>query len=204
MLKILLVGKHCKREVFLKFGIPALLAAAAGAFALTKLEGIQTVYSYELFAKHLQTTPVRCLIGVLMAGFAAIDLFGLSEKWQIESKWMPLGGILSGFFGGLSGNQGAFRTMFLLKSGLQKEQLIGTGAAIGCLVDIGRISIYWTQIQGPLLVSNAPLLGTSIAAAILGTLIGNKLLKKVSLRNIEIAASILLLAIAIGLAAGLF
>ncbi len=83
--------------------------------------------------KHLRTTPIRCVIAILMAVFALIDLFGVAEEWVLDPRWMPAGGILSGFFGGLSGNQGAFRTMFLLKAGLTKEELIGTGAAIGCL-----------------------------------------------------------------------
>lgn len=41
--------------------------------------------------------------------------------------WLPLGGLLSGFFGGLSGNQGALRSAFLLKAGLSKEAFIATG-----------------------------------------------------------------------------
>ncbi len=201
--KLFLVGKYARRDVLWRFGVPALGAALAGALLLTSIESTQVVLSYEFLGRHLTTTPVRCLIGILMAGFALIDLLGLSEKWTIESRWMPAGGLLSGFFGGLSGNQGAFRTMFLLKSGLSKEELIGTGAAIGLMVDLGRLTVYWSQINGPALPSQTPLLSASIIAATLGTLVGNKLLKKVSLKKIEIAASILLLAIAAGLATGL-
>ncbi|MEZ4804275.1 MAG: hypothetical protein R2852_01970 [Bacteroidia bacterium] len=55
---------------------------------------------------------------------------------------MPIGGLISGFFGGLSGNQGALRSMFLLKSGLNKEAYIATGILIAFAVDITRLSVF--------------------------------------------------------------
>ena len=204
LFKLVLLGRHARKEVLVSFGITALIAACAGAYVLTLIDSSQLVFSYELMGKQLRTTPVRCVIAFLMAAFALMDLFGVAEKWVLDPRWMPVGGILSGFFGGLSGNQGAFRTMFLLKAGLTKEELIGTGAAIGCLVDVGRLVIYWGQINSPQLKLHLPLLAAATASAIAGTLAGNKLLKKVSLKGIEIAASMLLLAIAFGLGTGLF
>ncbi|MCC7528782.1 MAG: TSUP family transporter [Candidatus Melainabacteria bacterium] len=202
--KLFLVGKHARKDILVRFGIAALLAALAGAYILTVIDSSQVVLTYQFMGKQLKTTPVRCVIGFLMAAFALMDLFGLSEKWVIDPGWMPVGGVLSGFFGGLSGNQGAFRTMFLLKAGLTKEELIGTGAAIGCLVDLGRLTIYWSQINGPELRLQLALLTAATFSAIAGTLVGNKLLEKVSLKKIEIAASVLFLAIAFGLGTGLF
>lgn len=201
--KLFLVGRHARKDILLRFGVAALCAALAGAFLLNMIDSQQLIFSYEIGGRTLKTTPVRIVIGILMALFALMDLFGISEKWVIEPEWMPVGGLLSGFFGGLSGNQGAFRTMFLLKAGLTKEELIGTGAAIGCLVDIGRLTVYWKQISGPELSGHLALLSAATLSAIAGTLIGNKLLKKMSLKKIEIAASVLLLAIAAGLATGL-
>lgn len=201
--KLFLTGRRARKDILLRFGIAALIAACAGAASLNYLDSQQIVFNYEILGRPLSTTPLRIVIGFLMAFFALLDLFGLCEKWVIPAKWMPAGGILSGFFGGLSGNQGAFRTMFLLKAGLSKEELIGTGAAIGLLVDIGRLSIYWGQISGPQLPAQFPLLAGATASAIAGTVIGNALLKKVSLKKIEITAAILLLVIAAGLATGL-
>lgn len=201
--KLFLTGRYARKDILVRFGITALLAALLGAFLLNVIGSQQLVLHYEILGKHLKTTTLRLVIGFLMAFFSLLDLFGVSEKWVIAPRWMPVGGALSGFFGGLSGNQGAFRTMFLLRAGLSKEELIGTGAAIGVLVDVSRLAVYWRQISGPDLPTQLPLLLSSIAAAIVGTLIGNKLLKKVSLKKIEITASILLLAIAAGLSAGL-
>jgi uncharacterized protein len=57
---------------------------------------------------------------------------------------LKLGGLLSGFFGGLSGLQGAIRSAFLVKSGLSKEAYIGTAVILACLIDITRLSVYAT------------------------------------------------------------
>jgi len=46
------------------------------------------------------------------------------QQWSLDKKYLPLGGLLSGFFGGLSGHQGALRSAFLIKSGLSKESFI--------------------------------------------------------------------------------
>ena len=53
-----------------------------------------------------------------------------------------LGGLLSGFFGGLSGHQGALRSAFLAKAGLTTERFVGSNAVIGFLVDLTRIAVY--------------------------------------------------------------
>lgn len=44
--------------------------------------------------------------------------------------------LCSGFFGGLSGNQGTFRSAFLIKAGLSKEALIGTAIVVSAFVDV--------------------------------------------------------------------
>lgn len=57
------------------------------------------------------------------------------------ASWLPLGRLVSGFFGGLSGNQGAFRASFLLGVGLTKESFIATGVVPACLVDASRPAV---------------------------------------------------------------
>jgi uncharacterized protein len=50
--------------------------------------------------------------------------------------------VLSGFFGGLSGNRGALRSAFLLKLGLKKEVFIGTGVVAAVVVDMAHLLVY--------------------------------------------------------------
>lgn len=201
--KVCLVRKFARREVVVRFGIPALAAALFGAWTISMIGNLPSITAYDLLGRTCHITPIKALIGFLIALFAFAELLGLANRWVISPNWMPLGGLLSGFFGGLSGHQGAFRTMFLLKSGLTKEELIGCGAVIGLLVDAGRLTIYWNQLMVQQLQAHYALLAASIAAAIVGTIVGNRTLQKVTLKGIETAASVLLLAVAVALTAGL-
>ena len=59
------------------------------------------------------------------------------QQFAIDRKYLAVGGVLSGFFGGLSGHQGAFRSIFLLRSGLWTEAFIASNIAIAILVERG-------------------------------------------------------------------
>jgi uncharacterized membrane protein YfcA len=112
------------------------------------------------------------------------------------------GGMLSGFFGGLSGHQGALRSAFLIKCGLSKESFIATGVVIACLVDITRISVYASHFSLASAGNNV-LLFAAILSAFLGAFIGNRLMKKVTLRTIQVLVAIMLLGIALALLLGM-
>jgi len=114
-----------------------------------------------------------------------------------------LGGILSGFFGGLSGIQGAIRSAFLIKSGLSKEAYIATGVMIACLVDITRLTVYASRFASTNLHENLTLLISATLSAIAGAYLGKKLLKKVTLRNIQLLVAVMLILISIALGTGL-
>jgi hypothetical protein len=110
---------------------------------------------------------------------------------------------LSGFFGGLSGNQGALRSAFLIRAGLSKEAFIGTAVVVSTFVDFTRLSIYATRFTKAGLIDNLPLVIIATIAAIAGAYIGNKLLKKVTLHFMQILVAIMLILISLALAAGI-
>jgi len=149
-----------------------------------------------------QVTPVKLIVAILMVFFALFELVPKFEKLSFEKKYLPLGGILSGFFGGLSGHQGALRSAFLIKCGLSKESFIGTGVVIACLVDVSRISVYSSHFS---LASggNNILLLAAIVSAFLGAFIGNRLMKKVTMRTIQVIVGIMLFGIAGALGTGI-
>ena len=99
---------------------------------------------------------------------------------EFGKKSLPIGGFLSGFFGGLSGNQGALRSSFLIKHGLDKETFIATTVVISTMVDFTRLGVYSSNILQINLEDYLTLGVSSILAAILGAFIGNKLLKKIT------------------------
>jgi hypothetical protein len=125
----------------------------------------------------------------------------------IPSKYLPLGGLLSGFFGGLSGNQGAFRSAFLIKSGLAKEAFVATGVVSAVIVDTVRLTVYgvsyFTSSFVTLPAEIAGLVISASLAAFLGAFFGRRLLKKVTLRTVQIIVAACMIGVGGGLAAGL-
>ena len=110
---------------------------------------------------------------------------------------MPLGGLLSGFFGGFSGHQGAIRSAFLLRLNLQKQNYIATGVAVACLVDLVRLSLYSNFAILKQSQTNYVVLIIAVVCAWLGAFVGNKLFKKTSLTLFKWLVGIFMLTIGI-------
>ncbi|MEZ4858982.1 MAG: sulfite exporter TauE/SafE family protein [Flavobacteriaceae bacterium] len=201
--KLFLVGRNANKEVLLRFGIPAVIAAFFGAWVLLNITNIQPLFSYNAFGKNLEVYPVKFMISILLIVFASIDLFPYFNRLQFGKEKLPIGGILSGFFGGLSGNQGALRSAFLIKAGLSKEAFIGTAVVVSAFVDFTRISIYATKFTKSGLIDNLPLVVCATLSAITGAYLGNKLLKKVTFRFLQVTIAVMLIVISIALGAGI-
>jgi len=99
--------------------------------------------------------------------------------------------------------QGAIRSAFLVKAGLSKEAYIGTGVVIASVIDLGRMSLYSQQIPFSDLKAQWPLILSAIGSAIIGSIIGKRLLKKITIKSIQITVAVLLLLIAAALGIGI-
>jgi hypothetical protein len=201
--KLILVGKKADKSTILRFGIPAVIAAIAGAWLLLYIPDSKPLFSYQMFDRVFDVYPVKFVISILLIIFAGMDLIPFFGKLQFGKNKLPIGGALSGFFGGLSGNQGALRSAFLIKAGLSKEAFIGTAVVVSTFVDFTRLSIYATRFTKAGLTDNLTLVVSATLAAIAGAYIGNKLLKKVTLHSMQIIVAIMLILLSITLAAGI-
>ena len=199
--KIFLVGKNADKKVLLKFGIPAVIAAFIGAWVLLNIPDTSPLFSYGLAGHHFEVYPVKFVISILLMIFAIMDLIPFFDRLQFGEDKLPLGGFLSGFFGGLSGNQGALRAAFLIKAGLSKEAFIGTAVVVSTFVDFTRLSVYSTRFLESGLFENIPIVLCATLSAIAGAYYGNILLKKVTLQSLQriVAVMLLLLSLALGL-----
>jgi uncharacterized membrane protein YfcA len=151
------------------------------------------IFSYYFFDKKIDVILVKFLISILLIIFAIIDLTPQIKDLHFDKKHLPVGGFLSGFFGGLSGNQGALRSAFLVKHGLEKSIFVSTTVAISSLVDITRLSVYSTNFLN-LNYSDFYQLGFfSVVSAVAGSFIGNRLLKKVTIEQIKKIVALLLI-----------
>ncbi len=201
--KLFLVGKNANKNILLRFGIPAVVFALLGAWILVHISELSPLFSYELFGKHMEVYPVKFIVALLLLFFATIDLIPGFNKLQFGNDKLPIGGALSGFFGGLTGNQGALRSAFLIKSGLSKEAFIGTTVVVSSFVDLTRLSVYATRFESSGLTNNLPLVISATLSAIAGAYLGNKLLKKVTLSFLQITVAIMLVLISVALGAGI-
>jgi len=200
--KIMLVGKNADRKVLIRFGVTAVIFAFIGAWLLLRIPDINPLFSYQLFGKEFVVYPVKFIISILLIIFATLDLIPRFQKLQFKKDKLPIGGALSGFFGGLSGNQGALRSAFLIKAGLSKEAFVGTAVVVSTFVDFTRLGVYATRVSSSGLYDNVALVICATLAAISGAYIGNKLLKKVTIHFLQVMVAIMLILISIALGAG--
>ena len=201
--KLFIVGKNINKEVFVRFGIPAVIGALVGSLLLFKISGNTVAYSYIFFGNIKEVSLIKFVVSLLLIVFALIDLIPFFGKLKFDNKSLPLGGALSGFFGGLTGNQGALRSAFLIKFGLEKRVFISTTVVISSLVDFTRLSVYAKNLFGINLSDYYALGVFAIFSGILGSLVGNKLLEKVTLKSIRILVAVLILLLATGLLTGI-
>ena len=202
LFKITLLFRFVNRRVLLRFGVPAIVAAVAGSALLVRLSAAEPIFHYALAGRDFSVRPVGLVIGVLMVVFAVRELADLKSDRGIHPRWLPLGGLASGFFGGLAGHQGALRSAFLMKAGLSKEAFIATGVAVAILVDLGRLSLYLPSAGE--LAHDAPLglLAAATLSAFAGAFLGRRLLHKVTLVGVYRVVGVFLIVVGLLMAAG--
>ncbi len=203
LVKLGLVGRLADRTVVRRFGLPAILASLVGARMLVTLSSREPIATYTLFGRPHDVTVIGVLVGALIAMFALWEVWPRLSRLSFPPAYLPVGGVLSGFFGGLSGHQGALRSAFLIRSGLSKEAYIGTGVMIACLVDTARLVLYGRAIGFAAVRDEWRLAGAAVAAAVVGALVGARIVPSVSMRFVRRVTTVLLLVVAVAIAAGL-
>lgn len=203
LFKLFLLGKHADKKIVLSFGIPSLLASLAGAWLLTVISQAQPLYVYSIGDHVFSITTLKLTISALLIFFALFDVIPKLASLQFDSKYMVAGGLLSGFFGGLSGNQGALRSAFLVRAGLSKEAFIASGIVIACMIDVTRLTVYSNQILNVGNEMNVPLLISATLSAFAGAYIGNKTVKKITIKTLQYVVAAMLIVFGFLLGAGI-
>ncbi|HCR85051.1 MAG TPA: hypothetical protein DIV86_00055 [Alphaproteobacteria bacterium] len=203
LFKLATLWRDVNWSVSLKFGIPALIATIPGAWLLTNLSGLPQIHNYQLFGIDAVVTAVKLAVGILLILFAFAEWFSFAKKVNISAKYLPWGGVLSGFFGGLSGHQGAFRSAFLLHAELNAQQFVATNAVIASLVDITRLLVYGLNITLLLEQVDVSLIIAATIAAFAGVMAGKMGIKKVTIGFIQKLVAIMLLLLGFLLTAGI-
>ena len=154
------------REVLFRFGLLSAAGALAGALLYTRMGG----------------TALTGILGGLLLLTALAQLSGWSARWHPRGPLVAVFGLLSGFFGGVAGNQGGLRSAALTGFGLAPVRFVATATATGVLVDLARTPVYlWSS--GPKLLPLAGPIGIATAGVLLGTLLGERMLLGLSPRR---------------------
>lgn len=202
LFKVGLVGRQADRSVVMRFGLPAIVASIAGAGALVWLSGLDPLLEYSFFGHHLQVMPVKLVVGMLLMAFSLVEFLPRFRDLSFNPRHMPLGGVVSGFFGGLSGTQGALRSAFLARANLTKEAFIGTGVVVSLMVDVSRLGLYFPAILSGGPVIHHGLLSAAVLAAFAGAWLGNRYLKKMTMQGIQLVVAVMLFLVSAGLVSG--
>jgi len=168
---------------------------------LSELEGLAT---WHLGRSTFTTTPLGLTLGTLILVFAALELHPRGHGVALPPRYLPLGGALSGFLGGLSGHQGALRSAFLVRLGLERRAYLGTSILCAVVIDVVRLGVYGPRIFGSAGLRDARasiLVGT--LAAFLGSYLGARMIGKTTMEGIRKLVGMLLVALGLALASGL-
>lgn len=203
LFKLGLVGRQADRRVVLAFGLPAIVAAFAGAWLLLRLADLPPLFEYNLMGRPIGVLPAKFVVGLLLLIFTLFELVPRLSSITFGPRLLPIGGLLSGFFGGVSGMQGALRSAFLIRAGLSKEAFIGTGVVIAVLIDISRLGVYVPNLIAHHAELDYPVLASAVLAAFAGAVLGNRYLKKMTLQSVQRLVAVTLLLVAVGLIMGL-
>jgi len=206
--KAVLVGKLAKWSVVIKFGIPAIFASALGAYLLGTISDWPLLITYHIQNHEFSVTFIGLTIGIIVILSSLFEIIPKLSRLSFSCKYIPVGGILSGFFGGVSGNQGILRSAFLIKSGLSKEEFIGTSVISSIIVDVTRLLVYGSAFYSEKFTYavSSEMRGILIAAsltAFLGSYIGSKLIHRITFYVIQTIVGIMLLILGVVIAMGM-
>lgn len=169
VLKFGLFFRSLDTKILLRFGGLSLV----GSFAGSLLYGT------------VDESALKVLLGLFLVVVGISEFRPSFFEKKIPQRYDMVGGLLSGFMGGLIGNQGAIRSAYLLNYNLSKEAFIATATGISLIIDLTRIPMYvWKELH--LFSGMWSTLLPVILIAFVGTLVGKQLLKRISLERFRL------------------
>ena len=201
-----LLWRRADWGVALRFGLPAVPAAIAGAWLLGRLGAGDTLFSWSLAGHSFGPTPAALVVGLVMITLGLLELQPWFQRLAAPPSAATVGGLATGFLGGLTGQQGALRSMFLLRFGLDPARFIATGVMIAVLIDLSRLPVYALTVgsaAGTLDTRQGLLVGWAVLCAFAGAWGAVRWLKKVTIGLVRGVVAAAMLAIGAALVAGL-
>jgi len=161
-LRFWMLKGHVDRRIFWRFG---LMSAAGGLIGA-------------LLHARASAPALMILFGGLLLFVALSEVAGWARRMRFRGPAAWAAGAASGMLGGLVGNQGGIRSGALLGFDLKPETFVATATAIGLVVDVARMPVYFALYRDEVAgVSGAIVLAT--VGVLAGTLVGRRLLARI-------------------------
>jgi uncharacterized membrane protein YfcA len=183
-LRLWLLRSAIDRAVLIRFGVPSAIGGLTGA----------------LLQAYLSSPVLSAILGALLVLAGITEFSGGSGRLRFPGRWSTLGGLLSGLFGGLVGNQGGIRSAALLHLGLSRETLVATATASALLVDAARVPVYVASSAAQL-VAAWPLVAALTGGVLVGTVFGAPVLRRIPETQFRRLLALLLIALGVWLLA---
>jgi len=161
-LRFFYLRRYINKKILLSFG----LTSAAGGLIGALLHNI------------LYNIVLLIIFGCLLIFAGIMELSGLSEKIRFKGAASWIAGGLSGFFGGLVGNQGGIRSAAMLGLKLERKEFVATATGIALMIDVARIPVYLAT-QGEQILSIWKLILIASTGVLLGTVAGTWILREI-------------------------
>ena len=157
-----MMRQHVDRKLLLSFGLMSDIGGLTGA----------------LLQSWANSPALSYVFGGLLVFTGVMGLTGLSERLRFRGPAAWAAGILSGLLGGLVGNQGGIRSAAMFGFDVPRHAFVATATAVGIIVDLARMPVYLAT-QGREIVTLWPELLAATVGAWAGTLVGQRLLKRI-------------------------
>jgi uncharacterized protein len=172
--------RHVHGRILLRFGLLSAAGGLTGALLNTRLDN----------------RLLTGIFGALLVFAGLTGLIGVAEKMRFGRKTAWIAGALSGFFGGLVGNQGGIRSAALLGFDISPQQFVATATAIGLIVDAARMPVYLAVgYKEVLAISGWVLL--AVVGVLVGTVLGLRVLQRVPQSQFRRIISVMILGLGI-------
>lgn len=180
VLRFWLLRARVNRKVLLSFGVLCAIGGLAGA----------------VLQSRATSTALALVFGGLMVLAGLSTIFGWSNRLNVKGVAGWVVGALSGFFGGLVGNQGGLRAAGLVGFKLNKTEFVATATAVALAVDACRVPIYIATRATELerLIPDITIMSIGV---IVGTLLGAPLLRRLPESYFKLTLAVILIVVGV-------
>jgi|ERR1041384_3867010 uncharacterized membrane protein YfcA len=179
--------EHIDWKILKRFGVTSAAGSLAGA----------------LLHQVTSSAWITGIFAVLLMIAALFGITGWAERIRMGRRGAYAGGAISGFCGGLTGEQGGIRAAALLGFDLRKEAFVATATATAAVVDGVRLPIYLITRWGDMHEAIGPSVACT-AGVVAGLFVGRRVLEKVPQRLFARVVCLVLLLIGALMIARLF